>query len=153
MDVKQEIQLAWRTNNTHNLRLLKAITVEGLACSLSQRGGRNIAGQFVHIHHVRLQWMEVCNKSLLIEQHKIDPKSQPDRKILEARLSESAAGVEQIMIDGLEAGKIKGYKGSPLMMLSYFIAHESHHRGNILLTLKQCNQKIDDKTKWGLWEW
>ena len=38
-------------------------------------------------------------------------------------------------------------------MLGYFIAHESHHRGSILLTLKQCGEKIPDAVKWGLWEW
>jgi uncharacterized damage-inducible protein DinB len=38
-------------------------------------------------------------------------------------------------------------------MLGYFISHESHHRGNILLTLKQSGEKISDAVKWGLWEW
>jgi uncharacterized damage-inducible protein DinB len=38
-------------------------------------------------------------------------------------------------------------------MLGYFISHESHHRGSILLTLKQCGEKIPDAVKWGLWEW
>ena len=37
-----------------------------------------------------------------------------------------------------------------MQMLGYFISHESHHRGNILLTLKQSGEKIADTVKWGL---
>ena len=38
-------------------------------------------------------------------------------------------------------------------MLGYFISHESHHRGSIMLTLKQSGERIPDTVKWGLWEW
>ncbi|MCY7311772.1 MAG: hypothetical protein LH619_13430 [Chitinophagaceae bacterium] len=31
--------------------------------------------------------------------------------------------------------------------------HESHHRGNIQLTLKQSGEKIPDAVKSGWWEW
>jgi uncharacterized damage-inducible protein DinB len=33
------------------------------------------------------------------------------------------------------------------------IAHEGHHRGHAMLTLKQCGIKLPDVLKWGLWEW
>jgi len=33
------------------------------------------------------------------------------------------------------------------------ISHEAHHRGGILLTMKQCGIKIPDTLKWGIWEW
>ena len=35
----------------------------------------------------------------------------------------------------------------------YITSHESHYRGNMLLTLKQAGEKIPDKIKWELWEW
>ena len=37
--------------------------------------------------------------------------------------------------------------------ITYLIAHEAHHRGNMLLTLKLSGEKIEDKVKFGLWEW
>jgi len=35
----------------------------------------------------------------------------------------------------------------------HFIAHESHHRGNTLLTLKQSGHKIDKTVQYAIWDW
>lgn len=35
--------------------------------------------------------------------------------------------------------------------MSYFLAHDAHHRGNILLTLKLSGHKVDTDTQYGIW--
>ena len=49
--------------------------------------------------------------------------------------------------------KRRGFKKGIFTTLSYLVAHESHHRGSILLTLKQCGHGIDNATRSGLWGW
>jgi hypothetical protein len=37
-------------------------------------------------------------------------------------------------------------------MLGYLIAHEGHHRGSILLTLKQTGHKVSTEIQFGIWD-
>ena len=50
-------------------------------------------------------------------------------------------------------GRVKGFKPHAAGFLGYLIAHESHHRGQIILTLKQNGHAIDKKVQYGIWEW
>jgi uncharacterized damage-inducible protein DinB len=38
-------------------------------------------------------------------------------------------------------------------MIDPMTSHESHHRGQIMLTLKQAGHPVDRKVAFGLWEW
>ncbi len=53
---------ALRTNNHINLMLFDAIDKEGMACTLSKRGGRDVLRQFAHIHDVRRMQIESRGK-------------------------------------------------------------------------------------------
>jgi len=55
--------------------------------------------------------------------------------------------------EGFTEGKIKGFKPHPAAFLGYLISHESHHRGQIMLSLKQSGHKVDQKVGYGIWEW
>ena len=77
-----------------------------------------------------------------------------DKKALIKALDESAAGIAELLSNSWDnEGKVKGFKKGVLPLLGYFISHESHHRGNIILTLKQSGEELSDAIKWGLWEW
>ena len=54
MDTVEPILEAWHTNNRINLFLIERISEEGLRCTLSTRGGRDVARQFCHMHNIRL---------------------------------------------------------------------------------------------------
>jgi hypothetical protein len=53
-----EILEAWRINNRVNLLLVERISDEGMRCTLSRRGGRNVVRQFAHIHNNRIWHLE-----------------------------------------------------------------------------------------------
>ena len=56
--MQDELLEAWRINNRINLYLIDNISEAGLQCTLSKRGGRGVAGQFAHLHNVRLWQFE-----------------------------------------------------------------------------------------------
>ena len=60
---------------------------------------------------------------------------------------------KKLMEKGFEEEKVKGFKPYPAAFFGYIISHESHHRGQIMLVLKQSGHPADQKIQYGLWEW
>ena len=77
--VLDKIIETWHINNRVNLRLIDAISDEGLECTLSTRGGRNVALQFSHMHYVRLWRLKTYAKDYLEDQSFIDKEKEVDR--------------------------------------------------------------------------
>jgi uncharacterized damage-inducible protein DinB len=150
--VQQSIE-TWQANNRINLMVLDELSPEALACTLSKRGGRTVALQFVHMHAVRLQWLQVCAPAVFKTQTKIDKEEPADKTLLKKGLTESANAIARWMETADDEGKLKGYKKGIIFLLGYMLAHEAHHRGSILLTVKQSGIKLSDKLKWEIWEW
>ena len=144
----------WQINDRVNLMLLDHITEAGLRSTLSTRGGRDVARQFAHIHNVRVGWLDVCAKDLQKGLETFGKDAEPTKPELKKALTASADAIAKLIQRGAEAdGKIKGFKRGVVPMLGYFIAHEGHHRGSILLTLKQTGNKVPTEVQYGIWEW
>ncbi len=153
-NVLQQILEAWRTNGRINTMLIDAISDEGMRCTLSKRGGRNVVRQFAHLHNVRLWQLEARAKELAQGLYKFETKEEPSKERLKEHLAESGGRVEAFF-EQCHAGlpKRRTFKKGLIVNLSYFIAHESHHRGNILLTLKQCGHSLDSALRYKIWDW
>jgi uncharacterized damage-inducible protein DinB len=152
--VLDDLLEAWRTNNRINLFLIDHISDAGMECSLSKRGGRDVARQFAHLHNVRVWHLEKRAKDLARGLVTFQTKVTPKKAELKKALSASSGAVESFLAGVLSGEpKRRGFKKGIFTTLGYFIAHESHHRGSILLTLKECGHKLDQKTQYAIWGW
>ncbi len=142
----------WQIHNRIHLYLLDAID-EAHYKDVASSKGRSVGDQFAHMHNVRLMWLKVAAPDILATQTKIEKDVPLTRALLKTELENSASAIAQLLEKGLQDGKIKGFKPHPVAFLGYLIAHESHHRGQILLALKQSGHPVDQKTQYGLWEW
>jgi uncharacterized damage-inducible protein DinB len=151
--MKEQLLLAWDIHQQHNLLLLSHLTEADLKVSLSARG-RSVSEQFAHLHNTRLTWLEAVAKPLYHKSLVLTKEAVLTPDNLKEALEKSAASIRQLIDDSWEnGGKLPSFKTGLIPFVSYLISHESHHRGNMLLTLKQNGYKIPDKLKWGLWEW
>ena len=148
----KELLETWEINNRINLYLLNAIDEKNLP-DISASKGRTVGEQFAHMHNVRLMWLKAAMPALLEEQTKIEKESKLTKKLLSAQLEKSSEAILKLLMNGFEIGRIKGFKPHPAAFFGYLISHESHHRGQIILSLKQSGHPIDQKTQYGIWEW
>ena len=152
--MKEQLLNTWDINHRMNLLLINNTSDTGMQKTLSSRGGRSIFQQWIHIHNVRMQWLEICAKDIFLKYTVLNKDIPVDKKVLIKALEESAEGISLLLSRSWDDdGKVKGFKKGVIPLLGYFISHESHHRGSMILTLKQSGEKIPDTVKWGLWEW
>ena len=152
MDENQFLE-TWDIHNRINLFLLEAIEPAALG-SYSASKGRSVGEQFAHLHNVRLMWLKAAAPDLLDQLVKIEKEQADDKKLLRKSLLTSGEAIRSLLSTSAQAeGKVKGFKPHATAFLGYLISHESHHRGQILLSLKQAGHPVDKKTAYGIWEW
>jgi len=152
----EQILQAWRVNNAINLKLAKAIPKKGFdAVPLASRG-RTVAKQLAHMQKVHSGWLKYQGARFPRDAKPLHRNSKLDRKRLVSALRASGAAVEAFLREKLQSGeRIKFFQGKPIRWLCYLIAHDSHHRGQIALALKQNGMRLPEKVAireiWNPW--
>ena len=143
----------WEIHNRINLYVLEAIAPESLS-DVSPVKGRTVGELFAHLHNVRLMWLKAAAPDLLKKLKKIEKTDAGKKDLLRKSLADSGSAIGTLLKDSLATeGRVKGFKPHGVAFLGYMISHESHHRGQAILLLKQSGHRLDNKILYGLWEW
>jgi uncharacterized damage-inducible protein DinB len=162
LDLRDTILNAWNTNNRVTIFLVEHLPTEvwqGKIPGAPRRTIQMIAG---HIHNARCGWLKTLGKEhglsvpKSVDRHKVKPKD------LIPALERSGNGMLNLLKFGCgQGGSIPPspayvWRNLPLdvgHVLTYFVAHEAHHRGQIVMVARQLGCRLPVEVTGGLWEW
>lgn len=141
----------WLINARINLFVLDALTPEQYDATISK--GKGVASHFSHIHAVRVMWVKSAAPDLLEGIAKHDGKACSVSEV-RAALEQSAEAIATLIaLAETPEGRVKGFKPHCAAFVGYLIAHESYHRAQMELGLRQAGVPISDRVAYGTWEW
>lgn len=160
-DLGATLLASWRTNSRVTAYLVEQIPAalwDAAVPGAPRRTVRMIAG---HLHNARCTWVKTLGR-----EHGVTVPAAVDRRTvtrpaLLSALKRSSNGIEALLELGLAAGghvpPSKGYiwRNLPLdvpHVLTYFVAHEGHHRGQIVMLARQLGHRLPPEIAGGLWQ-
>jgi uncharacterized damage-inducible protein DinB len=151
--LQRQLLRAWQLHEEKTRALLAGVSQAGLESTLSARGGRTVGQQLVHVVAVRRTTLEKMRKDLLAGIPELAREQGHDRAALRAALDASGAAVARLIEEAPPDGRVKLFQGGLATFVAYLVAHESHHRGGIVLTLKAAGHPLSKDDSWKLWGW
>lgn len=150
---------AWRTNNRATEYLVEHFP---LSVWWSQVPGvpRLTVGMIAaHIHNSRCRWIKSLGASHGLKAPRlVDLRRVRPPELLKA-LSRSSEGMVRLIELGIaNGGRVpratwQNFPTDLEHFLSYFAAHEGHHRGQLCMAARQLGHRLPRSVTAGIWHW
>jgi uncharacterized damage-inducible protein DinB len=161
-DFTDTVLAAWRTNNRITVFLIDHIPDRLWAAALPGVSRKTIAMIGGHLHNARCAWLRTLGQPHGIAVPERVDRRRVGRRQLAAALNRSSRAMEGLLRFGCQKnGEVPAtpkYVWRNLALdvghvLTYFVAHEAHHRGQIVLAARQLGARLPADVTAGLWWW
>ena len=150
---------AWRTNHQATVYLIQNLPPAIWSAAVPGLPGRTVAMIAAHIHNSRCGWIKALGARHGIPPPPlVDPRGVSARDLVRA-LSRSSEGLARLIDLGVaKGGRVPraAWQNFPTDLehfLAYFVAHEGHHRGQLLLIARQLGYRLPRDIAGGVWQW
>lgn len=153
---------AWRTNNRVTVFLVENLPIEIWEATVPGAPRRTVQMIAGHIHNARCMWIKTLGESHGIVVPRAVNRHKVMTKELIRALGQSSRGIISLLKLGFERGgtiptsSSYTWRNLPLdvaHVLTYFVAHEGHHRGQIVMLARQLGHRLPVEITGGLWHW
>jgi len=156
---ESDLIAAWRTNHRVTVYLIEHLPAELWSMSIPGSPRRTVRMLAAHIHNARCSWIKMIG-----ERHGVAVPQSVDGRVvrpsqLTRALERSSRGMIELIRLGLSRdGAIppaawQNFPTDLVHFLSYFVAHEAHHRGQLVMLARQLGHRLPGEVTAGLWQW
>ena len=113
---------------------------------------RNIAEIVAHLHNCGLRYLERTDPDVGV------PAELDRARVTPAQAARALGAKRKAVLRIVGAAIVEGRRivgfphGAPGYLL-YYMLHDSHHRGQIVMLARQLGSPISTKTMSGMWQW
>jgi len=161
-ELRDTILNTWRTSNRVTVFLIEHLP-PGLWTSAIPGAPRRTIGMLAgHLHNARCMWIKTLGQELGVPVPRGVDRRRVGRKELAPALERSSRGILRLLALGYDRGgrlpmvSTYTWRNLPLdvgHVLAYFVAHEAHHRGQIVLVARTLGHRLPSAVTGGLWQW
>lgn len=150
---------AWRTNNRATTYLVEHLPPAVWSQQVPGIARLTVGMIAAHIHNSRCSWISNIGAAhgvavpRLVDLRRVTPKQ------LVRALSRSSQGMIRLIELGIaRGGRVpratwQNFPTDLEHFLSYFAAHEGHHRGQLIMVARQLGHRLPRTVAGGVWQW
>ncbi len=154
---------AWRIGNRVTILLVESLPEALWPLALPGAPRRAVRNVAVHLHNCRGLWLKSLGRGAgIAAPSSLDPKSATRARTV-AALGRSGAAILRLLRAGsANGGDFPGvasafhYGAMPrnaVLFCAYAVAHEAHHRGQLLVMARQLGHRLPQPVVNALWQW
>lgn len=155
----QALLAAWRTSHRVTTYLIENLPAELWPQAVPGAPRRTVRMIAAHLHNSRCSWIKMLGARHGVAVPRAVDAGRVRPAELSRALSRSSAGMIALIRLGLARGGAlppaawQNFPTDLVHFLSYFVAHEAHHRGQLCLLARQLGHRLPAGVTAGLWQW